>query len=67
MQPSQQRLGRFVGLQGSSLPGLGGAGSGFCSAVDRSIQSWQRQTEASQRLETIPGIGVITATAIQRS
>jgi transposase len=34
------------------------------SVVDRSIQSWHRQNEASKRLETIPGIGVITATAI---
>jgi transposase len=34
------------------------------SAVDRSIQSWHHRNEASQRLETIPGIGVITATAI---
>ncbi|HYZ23232.1 MAG TPA: IS110 family transposase, partial [Rhodopila sp.] len=34
------------------------------SAVERSIQEWHRRNEASQRLETIPGIGVITATAI---
>jgi transposase len=34
------------------------------SAVERSIQEWHRQNEASQRLETIPGIGVITATAM---
>lgn len=34
------------------------------SAVERSIQGWHRRNEASQRLETIPGIGVITATAI---
>lgn len=34
------------------------------SAVDRSIQDWHRRNEASQHLETIPGIGVITATAI---
>lgn len=34
------------------------------SAVERSIQEWHHRNEASQRLETIPGIGVITAPAI---
>jgi transposase len=29
-----------------------------------SIVSWHRKSEVSRRLETIPGIGVITATAI---
>jgi transposase len=33
-------------------------------AVDQSIRAWHRRNEASQRLETIPGIGLITATAI---
>jgi transposase len=32
--------------------------------VECSIQGWHRRNEASQRLETIPGISVITATAI---
>jgi transposase len=32
--------------------------------VDRSILVWHRKSEVSKRLETIPGIGVITATAI---
>jgi transposase len=32
--------------------------------VERSIVEWHRKSELSQRLETIPGIGVITATAI---
>ena len=32
--------------------------------VERSIVEWHRESELSQRLETIPGIGVITATAI---
>jgi transposase len=32
--------------------------------VDRSILAWHRKSEVSKRLETIPGIGVITATAI---
>jgi transposase len=33
-------------------------------AAERAIQLWHRQNEASRRLETIPGIGVITASAI---
>ena len=33
-------------------------------AAERTIHSWHRQNEASRRLETIPGIGVITASAI---
>jgi transposase len=32
--------------------------------VERSILAWHRQSKASQRLATIPGIGLITATAI---
>jgi len=32
--------------------------------VERSIAEWHRKNEVSRRLETIPGIGVITATAI---
>jgi transposase len=32
--------------------------------VERSITAWHKRSEASQRLDTIPGIGVITATAI---
>ena len=32
--------------------------------VERSIAEWHRKDEVSRRLETIPGIGVITATAI---
>lgn len=33
-------------------------------AVERSLLAWHRASEVSQRLETIPGIGLITATAI---
>jgi transposase len=32
--------------------------------VEQSILAWHRTNEASQRLETIPGIDLITATAI---
>lgn len=33
-------------------------------AAERAIHAWHRQNEASRRLETIPGIGVITASAV---
>jgi transposase len=33
-------------------------------ALDRDLQSWHAANEASQRLAAIPGIGIITATAI---
>ena len=33
-------------------------------AAERTIHAWHRQNEASRRLETIPGIGVITASAV---
>jgi transposase len=32
--------------------------------VERSIASWHQTNEVSRRLETVPGVGVITATAI---
>jgi transposase len=33
-------------------------------AAERAIHAWHRQNEASRSLETIPGIGVITASAV---
>jgi len=33
-------------------------------ALDRTLLIWHRQSETSRRLATIPGVGVITATAI---
>jgi len=36
-------------------------------ALDRGLMAWHRQDEVSQRLETIPGIGLITATALAAS
>ena len=36
-------------------------------AIERQLLAWHRQNRASQRLETIPGVGVITATAIAAS
>jgi transposase len=34
------------------------------AALDRALLAWHAESEASRRLATIPGIGVITATAI---
>ena len=36
-------------------------------ALDRQLLIWHRQDEASQRLATIPGVGIITATALAAS
>jgi transposase len=35
--------------------------------IERQLLAWHRQNQASQRLETIPGVGVITATALAAS
>ena len=36
-------------------------------ALERKLLAWHRQDTASQRLETIPGVGIITATALAAS
>lgn len=36
-------------------------------ALERQLQVWHRHDEASQRLATIPGVGIITATALAAS
>lgn len=36
-------------------------------ALERRLLEWHRQDEASQRLATIPGVGIITATALAAS
>ena len=36
-------------------------------ALDRRLLAWHRQDQASQRLATIPGVGIITATALSAS
>ena len=36
-------------------------------AIEKELLAWHRQHEISRRLETIPGIGVITATALAAS
>lgn len=35
--------------------------------LERQLLAWHRQDEVSQRLETIPGIGILTATALAAS
>ncbi len=35
--------------------------------IERQLLVWHRQSAASQRLETIPGVGIITATALAAS
>ena len=35
--------------------------------IERQLVAWHRQNAASQRLETIPGVGIITATALAAS
>ena len=35
--------------------------------IDHRLMTWHRQNPTSQRLETIPGVGIITATAIAAS
>ena len=35
--------------------------------IERQLMAWHRQNAASQRLETIPGVGLITATALSAS
>ena len=34
------------------------------NGLEKKLMAWHRASEASQRLETIPGVGVITATAL---
>lgn len=36
-------------------------------SIERQLMAWHRQDAASQRLETIPGVGLITATALAAS
>ncbi|MFV0474321.1 MAG: transposase [Pikeienuella sp.] len=34
------------------------------AGLDREIRAWRRASEVSQRLAAIPGVGVLTATAL---
>jgi transposase len=44
-----------------------GALAGQIHRLDRRLLAWHRQSQTSQRLATIPGIGIITATALAAS
>jgi transposase len=41
--------------------------AGAIRALERQLMAWHRANAASQRLETIPGVGLITATALAAS
>ncbi len=41
--------------------------AGGIRTIERQLMAWHRQSAASQRLETIPGVGIITATALAAS
>jgi transposase len=41
--------------------------AGEIRGIERQLMAWHRQNAASQRLETIPGVGIITATALAAS
>jgi transposase len=59
--------GRLDGLARSALLGLVAqlhCLQGEIAALDRRIAAWHRDNEVSRRLATIPGIGVLSATAL---
>jgi len=41
--------------------------AGQINRLDRRLLAWHRQSQTSQRLATIPGVGIITATALAAS
>jgi len=41
--------------------------TGEIRALERRLMAWHREDATSQRLETIPGVGIITATALSAS
>ena len=45
----------------------GGSDAVEIGKIERHLMAWHRQNQASQRLETIPGVGIITATALAAS
>jgi transposase len=57
-------------LARSALLALGGQLEHIAEAIrnlERQLMTWHRQNAASQRLETIPGVGILTATALAAS
>lgn len=61
------------GLPAIARPALAALGGQLHSlthqiaALERELLAWHRQDEASQRLQTVPGIGILTATALAAS
>jgi transposase len=58
------------GLARSALLALGAQLENLATeirTIERRLMVWHRQSAASQRLETIPGVGIITATALAAS
>lgn len=58
------------GLARSALLALGAQLENLAAeirTIERQLMAWHRQNAASQRLETIPGVGIITATALAAS
>ncbi len=54
----------------TALLGIGGQLDALARqihALERQLLTWHRQDAASQRLETVPGVGIITATALEAS
>jgi len=62
-----QESSALDGLARSALRGLVAQLHGLhgeITALDRRIMAWHRDNEVSQRLATIPGVGVVTASAL---
>jgi transposase len=73
-----ERIGQLRDADGASVPAFAKAAlmglamqldslADEIRRLDRQLMAWRRQSEASQRLETILGIGLITATALAAS
>ena len=65
MRQSEARI--LPDLARSALPMLAdqlNALAAQINALERRLLAWHRQDQASQRLATIPGVGIITATAL---
>lgn len=61
--PEAGTFGNALGLLGEQLDAL----SAQIHTIDRRLLDWHRRDEVSQRLATIPGVGLITATALSAS
>jgi transposase len=66
-QVRQAQAAELPDLARSALLRLAGQLDGLAAeihALERRLLAWHRQDQASQRLATIPGVGIITATAL---